>query len=348
MMLNNHIDSPRKLSEGRSNRITVASYTYNHLNQRISKTTPDSIAHYHHDAQGRLWSETDGLGNTIRDYIWMGDMPIAMVDYPEGIERVTYLHADHLNTPRYGTNQTGDVVWQWQSDAFGNGLPTEDVDSDGVSVQINLRFPGQYYDAESDLHYNWNRYYDPSIGRYITSDPIGLDGGLNTYSYVLQNPLRFYDPNGLETANLFGQNTRHRTFSQGIIGPKGEMWLIAHGNSQGIYDSRHVNGERDKGIYLGIDEVDQFLDQHGWKQGMPITLLSCETGEGDNPIAAQLAKRKGVNVSAPNSLVTYQPINRWWPTWFSLPIINYGAEMRTFTPDGKIFVSPVQSSSDLR
>jgi RHS repeat-associated protein len=90
------------------------------------------------------------------------------------------------------------VVWQWQSDAFGNGLPNEDVDGDGVSVQVNLRFPGQYYDAESGLHYNYHRYYDPSIGRYITSDPIGLEGGLNTYAYVGGNPVNWVDPYGLE------------------------------------------------------------------------------------------------------------------------------------------------------
>jgi RHS repeat-associated protein len=58
---------------------------------------------------------------------------------------------------------------------------------------VNLRYPGQYYDAETGLHYNWHRYYDPRIGRYITSDPIGLRGGLNTYAYTNNNPLRYID-----------------------------------------------------------------------------------------------------------------------------------------------------------
>jgi RHS repeat-associated protein len=71
------------------------------------------------------------------------------------------------------------------------------------STIINLRFAGQYYDAETGLHYNYYRYYDPQSGRYITSDPIGLEGGLNTYSYVGNNPVFDIDPLGL-SATLLG------------------------------------------------------------------------------------------------------------------------------------------------
>jgi len=113
-------------------------------------------------------------------------------------EVVRYLHSDHLNTPRLATNGQALVIWRWEGTAFGQTAPNEDVDGDGKLTTINLRFPGQYYDAESGLHYNWNRYYDPRIGRYVTSDPIGLAGGFNTYAYVTNNPLIWMDPWGLD------------------------------------------------------------------------------------------------------------------------------------------------------
>ena len=65
-------------------------------------------------------------------------------------------------------------------------------------MELNLRFPGQYYDQETGLHYNYYRYYDPGTGRYMTSDPIGLMGGLNLYAYVLGNPVRWSDYRGLD------------------------------------------------------------------------------------------------------------------------------------------------------
>jgi type VI secretion system secreted protein VgrG len=70
---------------------------------------------------------------------------------------------------------------------------------------LNVRFPGQYFDSETGLHYNYFRYYDPETGRYITSDPIGLSGGLNIYAYVGGNPVRYYDPTGLERWDFDGQ-----------------------------------------------------------------------------------------------------------------------------------------------
>lgn len=84
---------------------------------------------------------------------------------------------DHLGTPRLAKNDAGVIQWRWDSDGYGTTTPTHDPDGDGKATVINLRFPGQYYDQESGLYYNWNRYYSPRLGRYLSPDPIGIEGG---------------------------------------------------------------------------------------------------------------------------------------------------------------------------
>ncbi|MDO9166723.1 MAG: RHS repeat-associated core domain-containing protein [Rhodoferax sp.] len=132
------------------------------------------------------------------------------------------VHADHINTPRLITNEDNRVVWQWPYSAFGNNLPsgilkatanpkaalTEDSASraqlkrTSPSLEVNLRYPGQYFDEESNLNYNYFRSYDPGKGRYSQPDPIGLDGGWNRFSYVGGNPLSHIDPLGLDATKL--------------------------------------------------------------------------------------------------------------------------------------------------
>ncbi|MEE8496293.1 MAG: RHS repeat-associated core domain-containing protein [Xanthomonadales bacterium] len=126
-------------------------------------------------------------------------------------EMTNFIHFDHLGTPRRVTDDHQTVVWRWASTPFGDSAPDQDPDGDSDNFTLNLRFPGQYYDAESGLHYNYFRYYDPEIGRYIESDPIGLRGGINTYGYVLENPMKDVDPLGLRVGftlppNLPGLN----------------------------------------------------------------------------------------------------------------------------------------------
>ena len=90
-------------------------------------------------------------------------------------------------------SDSGTLVWQAIYSPFGKA---ERVTG---SVQNNLRFPGQFFDAETGLHYNWHRYYDPETGRYVSADPIGLDGGMNIYAFVENNPVNTIDPAGLKT-----------------------------------------------------------------------------------------------------------------------------------------------------
>lgn|GEM_PF-2604934 len=118
---------------------------------------------------------------------------------PQSEPAVYFVQADRLAAPRLLTDQHQTVTWSWDSDPFGGGRPEEDPDGDQQPLTLNLRFPGQYYDAETGLHYNYLRDYDPSLGRYLESDPIGLKGGLNTYAYVGNNPVIRIDPRGLES-----------------------------------------------------------------------------------------------------------------------------------------------------
>jgi len=117
---------------------------------------------------------------------------------PEG-GVVYYIDADHLNTPRVVTDAQGKVVWRNLplGEPFGNTPPEDDPDGDDKHFAMNLRFPGQYFDRETNLNYNYFRDYDPATGRYVQSDPIGLQGGINTYSYVRGDPLGKVDPTGL-------------------------------------------------------------------------------------------------------------------------------------------------------
>jgi len=106
-------------------------------------------------------------------------------------------HPEHLNTPRLVADSTGTSVWRWdQQEPFGVNAPDENPSSLGA-FEFPLRFPGQYADKETGLHYNYFRDYDAGAGRYVQSDPVGLVAGLNTYIYASVDPLSKIDPKGL-------------------------------------------------------------------------------------------------------------------------------------------------------
>jgi len=91
-----------------------------------------------------------------------------------------FYHNDHLGTPQKLTAVNGAIVWDAKYTSFGKA----DIDASST-ITNNLRFPGQYYDTEMELNYNYYRYYDPSNGRYLRADPIGFKGGLNLFQYAL-------------------------------------------------------------------------------------------------------------------------------------------------------------------
>jgi RHS repeat-associated protein len=124
------------------------------------------------------------------DPIWQAN--VASNDLTSTDTIYHYLHTDHLSTPMLATVSSGAESWKAVAETFG----ALDILSEG-STTMNLRFPGQYFDHETGTHYNFQRDYNPIIGRYIQSDPIGLRAGLNVFTYTEGNPLLRFDPFGL-------------------------------------------------------------------------------------------------------------------------------------------------------
>ena len=170
-------------------------YLYNALGERAAKDNDGNghefsrqgNTHFIYDEQGNLIAEVDGSRGVAKDYIYMDALPIAELDGGN----TYYIHTDQLGTPQKMTDDRQQIVWDRLSDPFG-----ETLNITGPAT-INLRFPGQYHDAESGLDYNFSRSYNAHTGRYTQSDPVGLLGGVNTYGYAGANPINGTDRFGL-------------------------------------------------------------------------------------------------------------------------------------------------------
>jgi RHS repeat-associated protein len=173
-------------------------YLYNALGQMIEKSGTLGTTIFMQDEAGHLLGEYDGSGNLMEETIRLGDIPVATLrPHTGGGIDIYYVHTDHLNAPRKVSQaSTGTLAWRLDSDPFSTATPNQNPGGLGTFV-YNLRFPGQYYDAETGLSQNWMRDYDPLTGKYIESDPIGLRGGsFSTYAYVNGNPISNYDRAG--------------------------------------------------------------------------------------------------------------------------------------------------------
>ncbi len=194
-----------------------AQYRYDPMGRRISKSITDaqqsgtSTTYFVYTDAG-LMGELNGLGELTRAYgfnpnmaekglwstepLWQADKDIGKgqkLNLANDNDAVyQYLQTDYLGTPMLAVNNVGDVSWSVLMEAFGSA----NVNSSAF-FEMNLRFPGQYFDVESNLQYNYRRDYLSYRGVYLQSDPISIRGGINFYEYSRNNPNMIFDSNGL-------------------------------------------------------------------------------------------------------------------------------------------------------
>ena len=178
-------------------------FAVNAMGQRVRKSGSHlSTGHrlYAYDEKGRLLGQYDGLGKAVEEYVYLdGHRPVALVRNIASVASVAQVHpvlTDHLGTPRKVLSPSGALLWSWEAkDPYGHQAPN--TLHAGTTFEFDLRFPGQIYDVETGLYHNGFRDYDPSMGRYVQADPIGLVGGWNPYAYVGANPIGGSDSSGL-------------------------------------------------------------------------------------------------------------------------------------------------------
>lgn len=301
-------DDRNRMRDYRANGTSVTrTYRYNGKGERVSKTVSAGNAnnrYYTYDESGHLLGEYLANGARVQEYVWLDDTLVAVLSDHDSTT-YQYVQTDHLGTPRAVINPVNDaIIWRWNltNTAFGEHAATADPDANSVSYTFNMRYPGQWYDSESKLHYNYFRDYDPGVGRYIESDPIQLAGGLSTFAYAKSIPLQRKDQWGLVDVNYFPDSY----FNWNDISDKADRRdsgpnVISVGVHSGVLGPRDANG-----VPISVDEMaKEIMKSPKFGRGAKyIELDGCHLGLGK--FAQKLANKIGIPVVAPNQYVHFR------------------------------------------
>jgi RHS repeat-associated protein len=241
-----------------------------------------------------------GSGNLVEETVWLGGIPVATLRAHSGGGVDTYyIHSDHLNTARKITRPSDNaLVWRIDQDPFGTAVPNQNPAGYGTFV-YNLGFPGQIYMAETSLNYNYERDYDPALGRYIESDPIGLAGGsFSTYAYAGGNSANRFDSRGLSNWNFFDPTADPVLYQLAQQWNPNDVYSVAgHGAEYGNGQSAGVMELPDGSLITPAQLAQMIRNDRNWK-GKPVEIRGCSVGQGRNSFAQQLANLLGTNVTA--------------------------------------------------
>jgi RHS repeat-associated protein len=204
-------DQSNRLVEVRDpvTQLVLGQYTYDAFGRRVRKIAGGVTTLYFYDSRGHL-AESQDVSTTpamARTYVFAEEEPMGAVDQPvSGGAVFSWIHTDPLGTPLAVTSApslgSAVVIWRATYEPFGPATLDEDPDGDSQVFRLDLRFPGQLVDVESGSHYNGFRQYDPALGRYSSVDPIGQLGGLNVFSYAIENPINHTDPSGKDSQEM--------------------------------------------------------------------------------------------------------------------------------------------------
>lgn len=312
-----------------TNGSTTATYVYNALGQMVKQSGgPAGTRYYAYDEEGHLLGEYGSSGTLIQETVWLGDIPVATIRPAGAGVAIYYVHTDQLNTPRVVTRPSDNaVVWRWDSDPFGTQAADENPSSLGA-FQYNLRFPGQIFDGLAGLHQNWFRDYSPATGRYVQSDPLGMEAGVNPFAYVSASPLMWVDPQGLIDS-----------LPQGLVD-------VAAGIGQGAVDA----------ITLGFVDLQSIRDRLGidggvnscsveFNLGQLATLLPVGLTARGLSLAARLAARNAAKATFRREAGT-EPL-RVLRDRNSGRVVGVGAGKASYRPkaDGSYSVTPQSGRS---
>ncbi len=236
----------------------IAEYYYDPFGRRLWKDVGGTKTNFHYADEGLIGEyDTSGIENKIYGYkpscTWT--TPLFLKDN----NNYYFFENDHLGTPQSMTAINGAVVWSARYSSFGKA--TIGVEN----IVNNIRYPGQYYDNETGLYYNWYRYYDIETGRYLSIDPLKQKGGINLYLYCLGDPVNLYDYDGCRSLPFWPKGPLSGKEKVGLIMDAAKLEKVQEKTGMDPYDLQETVGRQRKSDEL-LNAKNNLIDCYNKKR----------------------------------------------------------------------------------